>query len=197
MLLFLPSSLLSFLWIPCRTQASPWIIKAPRPHLTSLHNEATLLPCPGLCEAHKHLLTGLCVSRWAGECLRPSPGVCPGSFPCFHSQSCPGWHFQMMQNSLQPRTTGPNWPDGIDQEKCRDRDGVSNFTSSGTDEGRPDLTVYEKKDPRVCWQQASDESTEWRGCQEGSVTLSRWTETCRWAAATNPVPLGWSRVTSG
>lgn len=86
LLLFLPCSpFLSFFWIPCRTQASPWIVKAPRPHLTSLNNEATLLPFPGLCEAHKRLLMGLCVSRWAGGCLGPSPGVCPGSFPCFHS----------------------------------------------------------------------------------------------------------------
>ena len=55
MLLFLPyTTLLSFLWIPCGTQDSPWIIKAPRPHLTSLNNEATLLPCPGLCSSHTH-----------------------------------------------------------------------------------------------------------------------------------------------
>ena len=115
MLLFLPyTTLLSFLWIPCGTQDSPWIIKAPRPHLTSLNNEATLLPCPGLCEALKHLLRGLCVSRqaWAGGVSDPPQGSALAPFfvltlsPVLGDTA--GGHVQTMQSSLQPRTAGPN-----------------------------------------------------------------------------------------
>lgn len=112
MLLFLPAP-----FFPssgsCRTQAPlpEQIFKAPRPHLTS-YNEATLLPCPGLCEAHKRLLTGLCVSRWAGGVSQDPPqgsALDPLVFTLSPNSvgDTAGGHFQMMQSSLQPRTTGP------------------------------------------------------------------------------------------